>query len=91
MNTLFLRLAEKLSKVMLFEKLRMDITVALENARDNMIPPPNSTECSMSFVSTKTKAKNVTNMDAASDYMSKPMTALQIAAIIANTLHEMFV
>ncbi|CAI6355345.1 unnamed protein product [Macrosiphum euphorbiae] len=80
-------IVEKLSKVMLFEKLRMGITVALENAGDNMIPPPNSTECTMSFVSTtKSKGKNVTISD--SD-ISKP-TAIQIAAIIANTLHEIF-
>jgi len=89
MNKLFLRLVEKLSKVMLFEKLRMGIIVALENAGDNMIPPPNSTECTISFVSsTKNRAKNTANSDADD---SKPMTAIQIAAIIANTLHEMFV
>jgi len=88
MNKLFLRLVEKLSKVMLFEKLRMGIIVALENAADNMIPPPNSTECTISVVSsTKNKAKYATNTDADD---SKP-TAIQIAAIIANTLHEMFV
>jgi len=72
---------------MLFENLRTGIIVALENAGDNMIPPPNSTECTISFVSsTKNKAKNVIS-DAD---VSKP-TAIQIAAIIANTLHELFV
>ncbi|XP_029341531.1 uncharacterized protein LOC100569349 [Acyrthosiphon pisum] len=80
-------IVEKLSKVILFEKLRMGIIVALENAGDNMIPPPNSTECTISFVSSiKNKAKNTTNSDAD---VSKP-TAIQIAEIIANTLHEMF-
>lgn len=75
---------------MLFEKLRMGIIVALENAVDNMIPPPNSTECAISFVSSvKNKAKNASNTDA--DDSNKPMTAIQIATIIANTLHEMFV
>ncbi|KAL4135118.1 hypothetical protein QTP88_006767 [Uroleucon formosanum] len=82
-------IVEKLSKVMLFEKLRMGIIVALENAVDNMIPPPNSTECAISFVSSvKNKAKNASNTDA--DDSNKPMTAIQIATIIANTLHEIF-
>ncbi|XP_060856536.1 uncharacterized protein LOC132934265 [Metopolophium dirhodum] len=80
-------IVENLSKVMLFEKLRMGIIVALENAGDNMIPPPNSTECTTSSVSsTKNRAKYATNTDADD---SKP-TAIQIAAIIANTLHEIF-
>jgi len=75
---------------MLFEKLRMDIIVALENAVDNMIPPPNSTECTISVVSSaRSKAKKGSNTDA--DDSNKPMTAIQIAIIIANTLHEMFV
>jgi len=77
---------------MLFEKLRKDIIVALENAGDFMIPLPNSTEPTTYVTSTKNKVKYTSKVmkDTASD-SNKPMAALQMAASIANTLHDMFV
>ncbi|XP_060845578.1 uncharacterized protein LOC132925180 [Rhopalosiphum padi] len=84
-------IVEKLGKVMLFEKLRKDIIVALENAGDFMIPLPNSTEPTTYVTSTKNKVKYTSKVmkDTASD-SNKPMAALQMAACIANTLHDMF-
>ncbi|KAE9524186.1 hypothetical protein AGLY_015431 [Aphis glycines] len=85
-------ITEKLSKVMLFEKLRSDIIVALENAGDYLIPLPNSTQCSSYVTTAKNKTKHSSKIvkDSTSEGNHKPMTALQIAASIANTLHEMF-
>jgi len=89
---ILLNLAGKLSKVILFDKLRKGIIVGLENAGNYMLPLPNSTECPNYVSSAKNKVKNTSNsMNDTTSESNKPITAIQIATSIANALHEMFV